>query len=289
MSLTRRVLLAGAGLLSSIEVAAEPDTLIYPRHEALQDAQIGYILALMRLALTRSKRRYKLSQTASVMVQSRALIELSKPNAPVDVFWTMTNRQREQTLLPIRIPLERGLIGWRLALVRRADRERLREVRRLSDLAPFKAGQMHDWPDTAILRANGLTVETSTHCQSLFQMLAMGRIDYFPRSLIEITTELEAYRHLDLAIEPNLLLYYPTALYLFVNPRRPLLAADLTEGLEAIQADGSFERLFRQQFGPLLSSHEMAKRQVLRLHNPELPPDTPLQRKGLWLAPPSRS
>ena len=281
----RRALLLAAAL-GRPALAQEPDWVGYPRHLPQQDAQVSYFVELIRLALARSGRRYELRPTPSTMVQGRALIELARPGSPIDVFWTMSNAQRERHLLPVRVPLERGLIGWRLALVRHGDRERWKELRRLDELAHYSAGQMPDWPDTDILRANGLPVVTSSHYQGLFQMLAAGRFDYFPRSIFEIDAELEAYRHLELEIEPYLLLHYPAALYLFVNPQRPRLAAELRRGMEALVADGTFERLAQQQFGALLRRHRLEQRRVLRLANPLLSSETPLERKALWFQPP---
>lgn len=298
---TRRLLLsaAGATLLparagqskppASAASSAAPQTLVFPRNEALQDSQMRYVIQLMLHALALSGHRYQARQTDMVMVQSRALIELTRPEPSIDVFWTMPTTQREQTLLPIRIPIERGLIGWRLALVRGADLPRWAEVNTLADLARYSAGQMHDWPDTPILRANGVMVQTSTRYENLFGMLASGRFDFFPRSVMEIDAEYEAYKSTGLVIEPRLLLYYPAALYYFVSAKRPQLAADLARGLEMALADGSFERLFQQQFGALIARHALARRHVLRLNNPELPAATPLQRKELWLPLPAGS
>ncbi|MCX2860327.1 hypothetical protein OOZ63_00550 [Paucibacter sp. PLA-PC-4] len=277
----RQALLAGMGLLSGA-VAAEDLRILYPQHESLQGPQVGYVLALLRLALERCERRYRLQASERPMVQSRSLIELARPEPGIDLFWTMTTAERERRLLPIRIPLERGLIGWRLALVRAGDRERFAALQDLADLAPHVAGQLHDWPDTAILRANGLRVRAHSHFQSLFSQLAEGVVDYLPRSIIEIDGEVQAYADRGLAIEPHLLLRYPTALYFFVSPRRPQLHADLSQGLEAAQADGSFERAFQQQFGALAARHRLAQRRQLQLANPALPAATPLQRKELW-------
>jgi hypothetical protein len=75
-------------------------------------------------------------------------------------------------------------------------------------------------------------------------------------------------------------------MYFFVAPSRPKLAADLQRGLEAVLANGSFDKLFRQTFGSLLDQHNVAARQVLQLHNPELSAETPVDRKALWLLPP---
>jgi len=281
----RQLLASAAGGLASAVHAAEPATVTYPRHEALQDSQVGYILRLMGAALTRSGHRYTTRQAPALMVQSRALIELARPEPSIDVFWTMSNTERERHLLPVRIPIDRGLLGWRIALVRRADLARWKGLRQLSELSLYTAGQMHDWPDTDILRANGLPVQTSTRFQGLFSMLAMGRIDYFPRSLLEIAAERDQYQHMALEIEPHLLLHYPAALYFFVTPSRPQLAEDLRQGLELMQADGSFELMFQHQFASSLTRFKLGQRRILHLSNPLLPEGTPLQRKALWWDP----
>ena len=143
----------------------------------------------------------------------------------------------------------------------------------------------HDWPDTTILRANGLQVGTSSAYEALFRMLAAGRIDYFPRSIVEIDAELATGRYPELAIAPQLMLHYPTAAYLFVGPHRPELAAALRTGLEAAVADGSFQRLHREFYGAILKAHPVPPSRVLKLSNPLLPPETPLKRRELWLQP----
>ena len=42
--------------------------------------------------------------------QNRVLKEIEK--GTIDVSWTMTNKEREERLLPIRVPLFKGLFGW---------------------------------------------------------------------------------------------------------------------------------------------------------------------------------
>lgn len=260
----------------------EPTTVNVPRHLPQQDRQVDYVFQLLHLALRRSGVRYTLRQTRSEMVQARALLEMTSDESSIDVFWTQTDLQRERTLLPVRIPLDRGLGGWRLCLVQRERAELLAAVRQLPDLARFTAGQMPDWPDTAILRANGLPVQVATHYPGLFSMLSQGRFDYFPRSIFEIDSELAAMPALSLNIDRHVMLRYPTAFYLFVRPGRPRLAADLTAGLESLVADGTFERLSREQFGGLMRRHRVEGRRILALQNPSLPPATPLGRKALW-------
>ena len=262
--------------------AAAVDRIVYPLHQAVHDPQLDYVLAVLRLAVAKCGKPYELEQSSQVMVQARALAELAEPHGPIDIVWTMTDLEREKALLPVRIPIDKGLIGWRLALVRQADAERWREVRSTASLGAFVAAQMHDWPDTAILRANGLQVSTTSNYEALFQQLAVGRVDYVPRSVIEIGEELARHPYLGLEIEPRLVIRYPAAFYFFVSPRRPELAEDLTRGLEAAIADGSFDLLFNRHFGDLANRLHLRERTLVELRNPLLPPLTPLARKALW-------
>ncbi len=278
----RPLLLAlASGAAGSAERAAE--RVVYPLHDPGRIPAWQYLQEVLKLAIQHSGVRYELVESHRPMVQGRVMRELAEGQGDPDLAWTMTSPELEAQLLPIRVPVDRGLIGYRLAFVRAADTQRWRDVRRLPELARDVAGQGHDWPDTDILRANGLRVQTSSRYETLFDMLRLGRIDYFPRSVIEIDDEAATPLAHDLAIEPHLLLRYPAASYLFVRPNRPRLAADLERGLEAAVADGSFQRLFEQHHGALIARHRLAHRRTLQLRNPLLPAATPLDRPGYWL------
>lgn len=287
LPLRRRPLLALPGLLLARPLAAQAGAPVrLPRHVHMPDPQLDYVEHLVALALRLARSRLTIQPVELDMAQGRTLIELASGRGPIDVMWTVTDRAREASgLLPVRVPIDRGLMGWRLLLVRRSELGAWADVRTLKDLRGRLAGQGHDWPDTTILRANGLPVGTSSGYEALFRMLAAGRIDYFPRAIVEIDAELAGGRHPELAIAPGLMLHYPAAAYLFVSPRRPDLAAALTAGLEAAVADGSFQRLHRARYGATLKAHPVAPDRVLRLSNPLLPVATPIQRRELWLQP----
>lgn len=272
--------------LCNLATAHAAERLNYPLHSDGIDPE-AYALALLTAALERTPGRYQLQATPVPMAQSRALLAIEHDSKSVQVMWTMTTREREARLLPIRIPIYRGLIGWRVLLQRSADAERLATVENLDQLKRFSFGQRHDWPDTAILRANGLKVVTSQHYRGLFQMLAAGRFDLFPREVVVAWQEQAraAESGLALSIDNHLLLHYPTAFYFFTSRNRPDLAADIERGLEAMIADGSFQRLFEQYHGDTLRQANLHKRRIIELHNPDLPPATPFARKELWFQP----
>ncbi len=204
----------------------------------------------------------------------------------LDLMWTMTTDEREAQLLPVRIPIDKGLIGWRIALLRQDNAGLFKPVRRLSDLRLFSAGQEHDWPDTPILRSNVLTVVTSSSYDALFGMLKAKRFDYFPRGVTEVWHELDSRPDSGLVADEEVVLHYPAAMYFFVSPRQPRLAEDLRAGLEKAVADGSFDKLFQRYQQGAIQRANLKKRRVIELANPLLKPDSlPLHRPELWFKP----
>ncbi|MGB4073256.1 hypothetical protein [Pseudomonas sp.] len=257
----------------------------YPRRAEGDEFRSRYMLAQLQLALEKAHSPLRLQPTHYSMEQERALINLER-NERLDVVWSMTSREREQRLLPVRIPLDKGLFGWRIALLPSDAPQRFKDVQGLADLRQFTAGQGHDWPDSEILRRQGLPVKVSASYGSLFRMLQAQRFDYFPRSVIEIWDELDHPRGRPLVADPYVLLHYPAAMYFFFSPQRPELAETVRQGLELALADGSFEQLFQTHFAASLQRANLAQRRVIELNNPLLPSATPLQRRELWFTPP---
>lgn len=254
---------------------------IYPRPESTLDPRADYPLALLRIAMRHSGTSYQLQPAAVTMQQDRSLRELANGTG-LDVVWSVATRERDRELLPIRIPIDRGLIGWRVLLIRADQQPRMDTVHTLTDLGRLHAGQGHDWPDLAVLRANGLPTVASPTYEGLFVMLQKGRIDYVPRSIAEITPELAKHPGMHLAIEKHLLLHYPSALYFYVNKRNTALAKALTLGLERAIADGSMQALFKQTYGMLDAELHLRHRRRLELSNPLFPDDAMTDRQNRW-------
>ncbi|MGZ3182134.1 MAG: substrate-binding periplasmic protein [Telluria sp.] len=272
-------LLLGAGFALGPAAAGAQTTVVYPRGP---DGAPGFPEQVLELALQRSDSPYRLRLSQQVLTQARALA-LLEAGKGIDVVNYMTSADREERLLPIRIPIDKGLLGMRLLLIHHSAAARFRAITRADELKRLLAGQGSDWPDTDILRRNGFRVYTTTNYAGLFKMLDSARIDYFPRSIGEIWDEAARHAADGLIVEPTLMLRYPTASYFFVNRHNPKLAAAISAGLEAMRADGTFDRLFDQFYGDLIRRAKIASRTVLYLPNPLLPPGTPLERKELWM------
>lgn len=258
-------------------------TVIYgsPLLSPEQTAQM-YPFKLLQAALKASGGHYQLKSANQDMVQGRVLKEIELGN--IDVYWTMTSKEREQQLLPIRIPLDKGLNGWRLLLLPADQPDLAHGVRSLQNLRRLSFLQGYDWPDTEILRFNRLRVLTAPHPQQLFEMLARHRASAFPRSVIEIEREQQLHGQ-NFVVEPKLVIRYPSAVYFFVNKTEVQLAADLERGLQQLRKNGEFDRLFQQRYGSAIKNARLEQRHVIELKNPLLPAETPLSQADLWYQP----
>jgi len=280
------ILWSGASLASTER--GESLVVRYPDMSSPLDQRNDYFEQLLRLALEKTRDDfgdYRL-QAVPLRVPQGRILRLLSTGEKIDVLWSMTTRNRERHLRPVRIPLTKGMAGYRLLVVRSDDHARFAGATTLEALARHVAGQAADWPDTDILRHNELPVTTSGYF-SLFTMLRHGRIDYIPRALNEPWAEVAQRPELDLRVEPSLLLHYPAASYFFVRRQNAALAQRLEQGLERAIADGSFDELFYQHPSqrPIFERAELSGRHVLKLANPLLPERTPLDRSELWWHP----
>jgi len=259
----------------------QPMEIIYPRPHSSTDVRIQYPLQLIRLAFEKIGEEVVLRPSAVYIPQRRSLTEL-KEGRYLDITWAMTSSEREKEGLPIRIPIYKGLIGWRIFLYAPKNGVQLGSETTLSELKEYTMIQGHDWPDTEILRANGFHVLLAPNYEGIFSVLASGRVDLFPRSLSEIQPEYESHKDIGIQVEPSILLQYPTAFYFFVNKQDYELKAKLEKGLNLAIDDGSFDALFYEHHWRVLSQAGLDKRHFFYLDNPLLPTDTPLNDHRLW-------
>lgn len=274
--------LLAALALTTPHAWAEKITIVYARELAEADARLEYPVRLLELALKKAGADFDMRSEVRPMPQSAAIKRLAA-GASLNVVWSMTTREREEELLPIRIPIDKGLFGYRIAFVPRSHPDILAGVKDLKSLGKLAAGQGHDWPDTEILRSNGLQVVTTAQHQSLLPMLGAGRFDYFPRSVLEVWDETRMPGAQDAVVDDKVLIHYPAAIYFFVNKKDRTLANILKTGLTRAKADGSFDALYNERFGAIIKRANLRGRTRITLNNPLLPRETPLGNKALWL------
>jgi len=263
----------------------------YPRHHSKLDNRHTDVIELLRTVLQRTEKTdgpFSFLPNKIYMSQSRFSQELQKGTklAP-NVIWSNPTEELESILLPIRIPIRKGVTGYRVFLIHRKNKEKFSDVKTVNDLRSQVVGQGHDWDDVKVFRHNKFKVQTSSKYESLFEMLILGRFDFFSRSLNEISFEYEARRNMypDLYIEENILLYYPWPKYFFVNKKDHKLADRLLRGLNIIIEDGSYDKWFKKYHQKTINKLNIDGRRLFKIENPLLPQTAPLNRKELWFEP----
>ena len=273
-------------MFSSSIMAVEQVRTIPP--QAKSDGSHGYYIGLLTLALEKTRDQYgpftlKFSRP---LQQGRALVEL-KYNRRIDVYWAGTSIERERTLRAIRIPLLKGLLGYRQFIIDKSKLSMFSKINTLQDLKLFKACQGAHWPDSDILENAGLQVIRNPIFDNIFKQLNAGRCDYFPRGVSEGGAEVAVLRtrYPNFIWYQRLILYYPFAMYFFVSPDREDLQQRIRLGLEMAIADGSFVRFMRNHkvSANLFPLSKWSNHKKIIIENHLMPADTPYQNTKYWL------
>ncbi len=207
-------------------------------------------------------------------------------NDEIDLVFLSTSREREDMFLPVRVPLLKGLLGFRLLLINPLDQPRFSDVTTLSDLTEdFRLGFNPHWVDYRIYENAGFDMVSSVSYDELFAMLDAGRFDIFPRGVNEVWQELIFFRsaHPNIDVERELLLYYPFPVFFFVRPENDQLRERLYRGLELIQEDGRFQKLLMRHYQPFVEKARLPQRRLIELENPTLPKDINVPDRDWWL------
>lgn len=263
-------------------------TVVYPADEEPNDTRFNDLKAILKTALEKTVTEfgpYELQQSKSKMNGLRYLTELEK-GREVNLVWSSTSEEKEKNFLPIRIPLRKGLLGYRISLIAKEKQAQIDQVKTLADLKKLSIGQGVGWDDVKLYEANGIKV-TQAKYGNLFRMTNYGRFDLFPRGINEIFSEYasQSPENTKLAIEKNLLIYYPWPYYFFLNKRDGALKKRIEIGLRKMIKDGSFDAIFIKYNGKAIEQANFKGRRLIKINNYLLPKETPLNDASLWFHP----
>jgi hypothetical protein len=257
--------------------AADPEILYYPKRA--ESPRWNYALSLVELALKESGQNYILKPTEEEMSQNRAARELELGN--ISFIWTGTSAEYEQRFHPIRIPVLRGLDGYRICIINPDRQSAFSAVKTLADLRQLTIGQDGGWSDVKILEAAGFKVVTAPY-ESLFNMVERERFDCFLRGAHEAPGEVA--KHPGLAVENEILIVYPFTSFFFVNKNNAALAEALETGLKKAYEDGSFMAHFKSHpaIKAIVEQGQIAQRRRFDIPNPFLTEETKAIPDQYW-------
>lgn len=256
----------------SVRVRARPITIKVPQKD-----NDKYYYALLDLALKKGAPDEKF-EIEKVVVDEPQINELTETDDKnIDVAWMMTNLEREYFVRPIKIPLTQGLLAYRICIVSQENKALFDDIEGLDDFNAkgHSIGQVHDWPDSNILRESGIKVETFDAKPYIFRQLEWGEIDCFARGASEIWDELEP--HKNLTFDESIFFKYASPVYFFVGNENEDLERIINRGLKAALEDGDFCELLMEHYGEAIRKANLPERQPINLSNQNLPRQTPTQ------------
>jgi hypothetical protein len=235
------------------------------------DLRNHYARDAVQLALDKtlaSDGPYRL-QLSARMNKRRALVEAAARTAPNFLLVTGPDAGRAAGLAPVPFPIHLGANRYRVCFVHAPRQAAVRAARGRDAVARLRHVQGHDWPDVAVLRANGFNVTEVNVYESMFDLVAVGRADLFCRNVLEVGAELRAHQGMKgLALDDSLLLAYDLPQYLYTHPGNRQAIERVDRGLRLAFADGSLQALLRRHLQPWLPLLKLQRRRLIALTAP---------------------
>jgi hypothetical protein len=239
-------------------------------------ARQGYETALLQACLNLTSEEYgpinlKVDNTDYLSANDEGNIF----NLGADVLVTVAGnvKFKDQQKIVIPQPLTKGLLGYRLLLVRDESLHQFSQIETAQQLQALSIGIPKTWADADLFRHNKFKVIEQGTLDDLFLLLTSGSFDYVALGVNEIE---DIFRQRvtpigGISIVPSLMLYYAFPLVFYVSPNKLSLAERVKEGLNELISNGEFEMLFKQHHGDVVQRLNLRNRETFILNNPALP------------------
>lgn len=241
-------------------------------------ARQSYELALLQAILHVTREQYgpakvQVDYTDLPSADDEGNIFASGADILVTVAGNVKFEDKQKLVIPQ--PLTKGLLGYRLLLVRDESLTQFAQFTQPQQLQALSIGIPQTWADAALFRHNGYKVIEQGSLDDLFERLKKGTFDYVALGVNEIEQIVNhrVARVGGISIEPSLMLYYPFPLVFYVHPSQSTLAQRIEQGLKTIVTNGEHGELFRHHHGDLALRLNLKTRKLFTLINPMLPPN----------------
>ena len=286
-----RLLLAMIIVLVPIHVSGSPLVVTYPKEQSPTDTRRAEVVALINMALQKTEATHGpfiVKPSNYVANQLRQVSEIkSNQSDRINLAWLDANEKVEQELFPIYIPIQKGIVGYRIFLIRADSADRFRQDMTFGDLQKLTNGIGIGWMNEGIFKRNKLRYITGNNYEGLFAMLAAKRFDYFSRGINEAFVELESRKNLypNLIVEQNIALHYRHPIYLYTSKQNVELHDRMEEGLTMMINDGAFNEIFCKHNKASIERANLKSRKWFPLQYHLEIPQSVLDRKELWFDP----
>lgn len=271
-------------VMLAMPVQAKHYNIIYPRSTKAADPRDVFPEKLLKLALEKNGDDCTMTPSAEVL-QTKLMYAEMAANKGINIIHTGMDANLEKILRPIRVPIYRGLLGYRLFIINKNRAADFAKIQTLDDLKKFTAAQGIGWQDVDIMRAAGLNVAISEY-DWIFKQVEAGRVDFFPRGAPEPFGELAERKDeaKDLMVDPHVVLVYPFDMFFYTNKENEDLAQAIENGLKKAYADGSYLALFNndEEIKKVLSEAKLNERVKISIDNPLMSPEDKHINPDYW-------
>lgn len=246
----------GAFAASSNEPA---DTIIHST-DGWSDNQLKYQIALLKAALEESRALYgdyalQLSNTG--LSSSRTIWQIS--NGKISTGFSAGTSVEQETLEVdierLLLPFMRSLHGLRQCLAHKSNVPELSKITSIERFNRITFGQGVGWAEAQIYPAAGLSLTTASSVDRLLLMLEKKRFECLPLSVLEIDQVLEQANknNQDLAIVPNLYIFYPNPVFINITKKPKHISYRLIYGVSRLFETGKAEAIFYDNFAQAIN------------------------------------
>lgn len=255
------------------------------KREVAGDIRYDYPNELLEMAFDKTPEFGDVDLASNFLniTRNRQLMELQNGEF-LDVVAQPTKLDWEAKLIPIYIPIKKGIMSYRLFFINKDSQDKLSMFNTLEEVKKLRTGAGSQWSTTRAMKDAGFNLVTTAKYASLFPMLKAKRYEVFPRGIDEIWGEYEFNKqnNANLIIENHLALYIPLPAYFFVNPRKKDLAKRIRLGLDRMIDDGSFDDIFNKYYGDTVAKANLESRKVFEIKNINVSDKIPLSTERYW-------
>lgn len=245
----------------------------YHSEDTDRDNRKQYEIEILNLSLQKTIDKYgDFELVASPRMNlKRAALSLEQNSINNFILKVSASSELLENFAYANFPVDRGIVGYRVSFISPEMKNKIENIKSLSELKKLKIGQGIGWLDTDILKYNGFNVKVVNNYDSLFNMLSFNRIDLFPRGINEIQGELESFSNIkNLDYDRTFLLYYPLPRFFFGHKSNQKLLDRIEEGLKLAYLDGSLDKVFDKYYKPSVDLLNLKDRKFYKIKNPYL-------------------
>ena len=202
---------------------------------------------VLELALEKSGRAYDLAPSTHSRLIRREDRQMRRLGDDGNLIWASPIYAPNTELIPIKIPILRGLASYRYLWVRAADVKKFSHIQTADDLKDFSVLTGQSWGANYILESEGFDLRPGASA-NLPRMLMAGRGEVLLWPVTGIFNMLEKFgaKNMDMIPVPTVVVRLPQVVYFWVAPEGTQDHHEaITLGLKTAIADGSHDQLIR--------------------------------------------